>query len=130
VRCTEGDRGEQEDPTPRANVEQPWTAPWQFAESAGGAPPLKADQRESCCWVEPRAERLARINRDHRVAGGGGMFAPRRSHHYAADAQNGELGAPARRPLFGGNRSDKEWADTAQAGTTIREGGEAFELRY
>jgi hypothetical protein len=130
VRCTEGDRSEQENATPRADVEHPWTAPWEFAESAGGAPPLKADQREACCWVEPRAERLAWINRDHRVAGGGDMFAPRRAHHNAAHAQDRKLGAPARRPLFGGDRSHEKWANPAQADTTSREGGEAFEFRY
>jgi hypothetical protein len=97
---------------------------------AGGTPPLKADQREACCWVEPCAECLAWINRDHRIAGGGGMFAPRRAHHNAAHAQDRKLGAPARRPLFGGDRSYKEWSNTAQTNTAAREGGEAFELRY
>jgi hypothetical protein len=130
VRCAQGNCGEKQDATPSANVEHPWTAPWEFAELAGGTPPLKADQREACCWVEPCAECLAWINRDHRVAGGGDMFAPRRAHHNAAHAQDRKLGAPARRPLFGGDRSYKEWSNTAQTNTAAREGGEAFELRY
>ena len=81
-------------------------------------------------WMQSGAERLARINRDHRVVGGGGMFTPRWSHNNAAHAQDRKLGAPARRPLFGGDRSHKEWSNTAQADTTSREGGEAFEFRY
>jgi hypothetical protein len=76
------------------------------------------------------AKRLTRINRDDGVARGCGVLAPRRANDDATHAQDRKLGAPARRPLFGGDRSHKEWSDTAQANTTSREGGEAFEFRY
>jgi hypothetical protein len=72
------------------------------------------------------AKRLARINRDDGVARGCGVLAPRRANDDAADAQDGELGAPARRPLFGGDRSHQQRTNAAQANAAAREGGEAF----
>jgi hypothetical protein len=80
--------------------------------------------------VQARAERLAWINRDDGIARGCGVLTPRRANNDATNAQDGEFGAPARRPLFGGDRSYKEWSNTAQTNTAAREGGEAFELRY
>jgi hypothetical protein len=80
--------------------------------------------------VQARAERLARINGDDGVARSGGVFAPRGANNNAAHSQDRKLGAPTRYPLFGGDRSYKEWSNTAQTNTAAREGGEAFELRY
>jgi hypothetical protein len=80
--------------------------------------------------MQARAKRLAWINRDNGIARGGGVLAPRRPNHNAAHAQDGELGAPTRCPLFGGDRSHEQWPNATEANTTTGEGGEAFELRY
>ena len=76
--------------------------------------------------MEPGAECLAGINSDDGVPKGGGVLAPWGAHDDATDAQNWKLGTPARRPLFGGDRSHEEWPDAPQAHATTREGGEAF----
>jgi len=108
VRCAEGDRGQQKNPTPRSNVEHAWSTSWELGESTGGAPPLKADQRKASGWMQARAERLAWINRDDGIAWGSGVLAPRRANDDATNAQNGELGAPTRCPLFGGDWSHQQ----------------------
>jgi hypothetical protein len=105
VRCAKSDRGQQKNAAPGTNVEHAWTTSWELAESTGGAPPLKADQREASRWMQARTERLARVDRDDGVARGCGVLAPWRSNDNATDAQDGELGAPTGCPLFGGDRS-------------------------
>jgi hypothetical protein len=59
------------------------------------------------------AERLAWINGDNGVARGGGVFSPRGANDNATNAQDGELSAPTSCPLFGGDRSNEQWSDTA-----------------
>jgi hypothetical protein len=67
--------------------------------------------------MQARTECLAWINRDDGVARGGGVLAPWWSNDDATHAQNWELSTPARRPLFGGDWSYKEWPNAAQANT-------------
>jgi hypothetical protein len=76
--------------------------------------------------VQARAERLAWINRDDGIARGCGVLTPRRANNDATNAQDGEFGAPTRRPLFGGDRSHEQWPNATQANTPAGEGGEAF----
>ena len=76
--------------------------------------------------MQARAERLAWINGDNGVARGGGVFTPRGANNDATNAQDGELGAPAGCPLFGGDRSYEQWSDTAQANATSGERREAL----
>ena len=80
--------------------------------------------------MQARAECLARINRHHGVARGSGVFAPRGANNDATHAQNRELGAPTRCPLFGGDRSHEQWPNAAQANATTGERREALELRH
>ena len=117
VRCAKSNRGQQKNSAPRSNIEHTWATRWELAESTGGAPALQADQRKASGWMQARAERLAWINRDDGIAWGGGVLAPWRANHNAAHAQDGELGAPTRCPLFGRDRSHQQWPDTAQANT-------------
>jgi hypothetical protein len=63
--------------------------------------------------VQARAERLAWINRDDGIARGGGVLAPWGANHDATDAQDWELGAPTRCPLFGGDRSHQQRPNAA-----------------
>ena len=76
--------------------------------------------------MQARAECLAWINCDDGVARCGDVLAPWGAHHDAADTQDRELRAPARRPLFGGDRSHQQRPNAAQANATIGEGGEPF----
>jgi hypothetical protein len=76
--------------------------------------------------MQARADCLSRINRDDGITRSGGVLAPRRANDDAADAQDGELGAPTRCPLFGGDRSHEQWPNATQANAATGEGGEAL----
>ena len=76
--------------------------------------------------MQARAERLAGVNGHDRVVWGGSVFAPRRANKDATNAQDGELSAPTSCPLFGGDRSNEQWSDTAQANAATGERCEAL----
>ena len=126
VRCTKGDRRQQKNAAPGSNIEDAWPVAGERLEVTGGAPLFKADECEPRGGMEPRAERLAWVNRDNGIARGGVVFTPRGANNNATDAQDGELGAPTGCPLFGGDRSYEEWSDTAQANATTGERREAL----
>lgn len=76
--------------------------------------------------MQARAERLAGVNGHDRVIWGGNVFAPGRTNDDPANSEDRKLGAPAGCPLFGGDRSNEQWSDTAQANATTGERREAL----
>jgi hypothetical protein len=128
MRCAERDGGKEQDAAPGADVKDPGPVVGERGEMPGSAPPFKANQRKSCCWVQSRAKRLARVDRDDRVARGGNVLTPWGAHDDATDTQDREFGAPTRCPLFGGDWSHQQWPNAAQSNTATRKCGEALEL--
>lgn len=120
-------RGEQ-DAAPCSNIKDPYTVRWECVKEACVRPALNPRECEARGWMQSGAERLARINRHHRIARGTRLLAPRWSNHDASNRCHGELGPPGRLPRLCGDRTNIEVANPTKSKTADGDRGEARKL--
>jgi hypothetical protein len=117
-------RGEQ-DAAPCSNIKDPYAVRWECVKEACVRPALNPRECEARRWMQSGSERLARINRHHRIARGTRLLAPRWSNHDASDRCHGELGPPGGLPRLRGDRTDVEVANPAKSKATHSDRGES-----
>jgi hypothetical protein len=100
ARCSKLQRGSKENATPRSNIKDPNFVLRERAEESLVRPSLNPRKGEARGWMQSSAERLARINRHHRVARGNRLLTPRWSDHNAPDPRHWKFRAPGGLPLF------------------------------
>jgi hypothetical protein len=117
-------RGEK-DAAPRSNIQYPYAVRWECVKEACVRPALNPRESEARGWMQSGAERLAWINRHHRIARGTRLLAPRWSNHDATNRCHGELGPPGGLPRLRGDRADLEVTNPAKSKATHGDRGEA-----